>query len=92
MLPAFSDIPAAHWVPLRTTSPIASTCATIRHRSDRAKGWVSRDETLAFVFKLGLAAAKRWRRPRGFEQLAKISEGVTFTDAIETASSNRVVA
>lgn len=84
------DFPAEHWVHLRTTNPIESTLATIRHRSARAKGCVSRDSMLAFVFKLGLAAEKRWRRIRGFEQLAKIIEGVEFTVGVETDSSDRV--
>lgn len=89
---AFYDFPAEHWVHLRTTNPIESTFATIRHRSDRAKGCVSRDSMLAFVFKLGLAAEKRWRRIRGFERLAKVIEGVKFTDGVETVRSDRVAA
>ena len=89
---AFYDFPAEHWVHLRTTNPIESTFATIRHRSDRAKGCVSRDSMLAFVFKLGLAAERRWRRLRGFEQLAKVIEGVKFTDGVETETSDRVAA
>ena len=43
---AFYDYPAEHWVHLRTTNPIESTFATVRHRkkSPRARargqpGW-----------------------------------------------------
>ncbi len=40
----FYDFPAAHWRHIRTTNPIESAFATIRHRTDRAKGCVSRAE------------------------------------------------
>jgi putative transposase len=40
---AFYDFPAEQWVHIRTTNVIESAFATIRHRSDRAKGCVSRD-------------------------------------------------
>lgn len=51
-----------------------------------------RGALLAFVFKLGLAAETRWRRIRGFEQLAKIIEGVKFTDGVETENLDRAAA
>src|SRR6266516_4027216 len=35
---AFYDYPAEHWVHLRTTNPIESTFATVRHRSKITKG------------------------------------------------------
>ena len=38
----FYDFPAAHWAHLRTTNVIESAFATIRHRSSRAKGCVTR--------------------------------------------------
>ena len=34
----FYDFPAAHWVHLRTTNPIESTFATVRHRTRQTKG------------------------------------------------------
>ena len=34
----FYDFPAQHWQSLRTTNPIESTFATIRHRTKRSKG------------------------------------------------------
>ena len=86
------DFSAEHWVHLRTTNPIESTFATLRHRSDRAKGCVIRDSMMALVFKLGLAAEKRWGRIRRFEQLAKIIEGMKFSDGTEIESSDRVAA
>jgi transposase-like protein len=89
---AFYDFPAEHWVHLRTTNPIESTFATIRHRTDRAKGCVTRDSMLAFVYKLGLSAEKRWRRIRGFEYLAKVITGVKFQDGIEVTESRKEAA
>src|SRR4051794_25102186 len=59
---AFYDVPAEHWKHLRTTNPIESTFATIRHRTVRAKGCLSNKTALALIFKLAEAAEKRWRR------------------------------
>lgn len=89
---AFYDFPAEHWLHLRTTNPIESTFATIRHRTDRAKGCVTRDTMLAFVYKLGTCAEKRWRRIRGFEHLAKVITGVKFKDGIEVTESRKAAA
>jgi len=80
---AFYDFPAEHWVHIRTTNPIESTFATIRHRTDRAKGSVSRNTMLAMIYKLGMSAEKRWRKIRGFHHLAKVIHGVKFKDGIE---------
>jgi putative transposase len=80
---AFYDFPAEHWVHLRTTNPIESTFATIRHRTDQAKGCVTRDTMLTMIYKLGMCAEKRWLRIRGFDYLAKVTAGVKFKDGIE---------
>jgi transposase-like protein len=80
---AFYDFPAEHWVHLRTTNPIESSFATIRHRTNQTKGCVTRDTMLAMVFKLGQCAEKNWRRIRGFKHVAKVIEGVRFIDGIE---------
>ena len=80
---AFYDFPAEHWVHIRTTNPIESTFATIRHRTDRTKGCVTRDTMLTMIYKLGMCAEKRWRRIRGFNHLAKVIAGVKFKDGIE---------
>ena len=86
---AFYDFPAEHWVHLRSTNPIESTFATIRHRTDRAKGCVTRETMLTFVYKLGRCAEKRWQRIRGFEHLAKVITGVKFQDGIEMTEPTR---
>lgn len=80
---AFYDFPAEHWVHLRTSNPIESTFGTIRHRTDRANGCVTRGTMLAMIYKLGMCAEKRWRRIRGFNHLAKVIAGVRFNDGIE---------
>ena len=66
---AFYDFPAEHWKHLRTTNPIESTFATVRHRTVRSKGCLSNRTALAMVFKLLEAAQKSWRRLDGHNQL-----------------------
>ncbi len=59
---AFYDYPAEHWVHLRTTNPIESTFATVRHRTKVTKGPGSRAAGLAMAYKLIEAAQARWRQ------------------------------
>jgi transposase-like protein len=59
---AFFDFPAEHWDHLRTSKPIESVFATVRHRTARTKGSLSQKTAKLMVFKLVLAAAKTWRR------------------------------
>jgi putative transposase len=79
---AFYDFPAEHWKHLRTTNPIESTFATVRHRTIRSKGCLSNKTALAMVFKLVDGAQKSWRRLDGHNQLPRVIEGVKFTDGI----------
>ena len=58
---AFYDFPAEHWIHLRTTNPIESTFATVRHRTKVTKGPGSKAAGLAMAFKLIEAAQQRWR-------------------------------
>lgn len=80
---AFYDFPAEHWKHLRTTNPIESTFATVRHRTIRSKGCLSNKTALAMVFKLIEGAQKTWRKLDGHNQLPKIIQGVKFTDGLE---------
>src|SRR5215813_3806901 len=80
---AFYDFPAEHWKHLRTSNPIESTFATVRHRTIRSKGCLSNKTALAMVFKLVEGAQKNWRRIDGNNQLPKLIQGVRFTDGIE---------
>ena len=80
---AFYDFPAEHWRHIRTTNPIESVFATVRHRTVRTKGCLSHGTTLAMVFKLITTASKTWRRLMGNNQLPKIIEGVRFKDGMQ---------
>lgn len=83
----FFDFPAEHWDHLRTTNPIESVFATVRHRTVRTKGALSRQTATLMVFKLVMAAAKTWRRLKGEYQLPKVIKGVRFQDGIEVADA-----
>ena len=76
----FYDFPAEHWDHLRTSNPIESVFATVRHRTVRTKGALSQDTARLMVFKLVMAAAKTWRRLKGENQLPKVIQGVTFRE------------
>jgi putative transposase len=80
---AFYDFPAEHWDHLRTTNPIESVFATVRHRTVRTKGSLSSTTARLMVFKLVVAASKTWRRLKGTNQLPKVIAGVRFSDGIE---------
>jgi len=86
---AFYDFPAEHWVHIRSSNVIESAFATIRHRTDRAKGCLTRAGMLAMIFKLGMSAEHSWRRLRGFEWLAKVIRGVKFRDGVEARTEKR---
>ncbi len=88
----FYDFPAQHWQSLRTTNPIESTFATIRHRTKRSKGCLTRDGMLHMMFKLAECAEKNWRRQRGFDFLAKVITGIKFKDGIEVTADNQKAA
>jgi len=79
---AFYDFPAEHWVHLRTTNPIESTFATVRLRTYKTKGCLSRETGLAMAFKLCLSAQKRWRKLNRSDMMAEVIEGVKFVDGI----------
>jgi transposase-like protein len=79
----FYDFPAEHWDHLRTSNPIESVFATVRHRTVRIKGALSQDTARLMVFKLITAAAKTWRRLKGENQLPKVVQGVKFANGVE---------
>jgi len=84
---AFYDFPAEHWKHLRTSNPIESTFATVRHRTIRSKGCLSNKTALAMVFKLVDAAQKTWRRLDGHNQLPKVVQGAKFKDGLEVVAT-----
>ena len=80
---AFYDFPAEHWDHLRSSNPIESVFATVRHRTVRTKGALSATTAKLMVFKLVMAASKTWRRLKGENQLPKVVAGVIFRDGTE---------
>ena len=88
---AFYDFPAEHWDHLRTSNPIESVFATVRHRTVRTKGALSQRTAKLMVFTLVRAASRKWRRLNGANQLPSVIEGVTFTDGVarREATQNR---
>ena len=79
---AFFAFPAEHWVHLRTTNPIESTFATVRHRTSRTKNCVTRSTFLGLAFKLAEEAAKTWRRIRAPEKVAEVLKGARYEDGM----------
>jgi transposase-like protein len=75
---AFYDYPCEHWVHLRTTNPIESTFATVRHRTKVTKGPGSRAAGLAMAFKLIEAAQDRWRAVNAPHLVALVRAGARF--------------
>jgi transposase-like protein len=75
---AFYDYPAEHWIHLRTTNPIESTFATVRHRTKVTKGPGSKAAGLAMAFKLIEAAEQRWRAVNAPHLVALVRAGARF--------------
>jgi putative transposase len=80
VLLAFYDYPAEHWIHLRTTNPIESTFATVRHRTKITRGPGSRAAGLAMAFKLIEAAQNRWRAVNAPHLVALVRAGATFVN------------
>src|SRR5215510_11561014 len=85
VLLAFYDFPAEHWGHIRTTNPIESTFATVRLRTNKTRGCLSRTTMLAMVYKLWQSAAKRWHRLRAAHYLPEVMSGIAFKDGIRVA-------
>jgi putative transposase len=84
---SFFDFPAEHWDHLRTSNPIESVFATVRHRTVRSKGALSQDTARLMVFKLIMAASRTWRRLKGENQLPKVVRGVRFENGVEITNT-----
>ena len=82
VLLTFYDFPAEHWIHIRTTNPVESTCATVRLRTTKTKGSGSRLACLTMVFKLALAAQKTWRALNASQLITDVIDGVPFVDGI----------
>lgn len=86
----FYDYPAEHWVHVRTTNPIESTFATVRHRMRQTKGCGSRVATMSMVFKLVISAQQGWRKIRGYKLIEKVIRGVQFRNGEEVEIQEKV--
>ncbi len=91
-LPAFCDYPCEHWVHLRTTNPIESTFATVRHRTKVTKGPGSRAAGLAMAFKLIESAQARWRAVNAPHLAALVRAGAIFRDGVLAESPEQAAA
>jgi transposase-like protein len=79
----FYDFPALHWQHIRTTNPIESTFATVRLRTGKTRGCVSRGGMLAMVFKLTKVAEQKWYKLKGSELLVQVTQGIRFKDGTQ---------
>ena len=77
---AFCQFSAEHWQHIRTTNPIESTFATVRLRTAKPRGCLSRATALTMAFQLARCAEKTWRRLRGYHRLTEMMEGIEFVD------------
>ena len=93
VLLAFYDFPAEHWIHLRTTNPIESTFATVRHRTKVTKGPGSKAAGLAMAFKLIEAAQARWRAVNAPSLVALVRAGAQFDKGrlVERQTTNPTV-
>jgi putative transposase len=79
----FYDFPALHWQHIRTTNPLESTFATVRLRTSKTRGCVSRGGMLAMVFKLTKVAEQKWYKLKGSEFLVQVIQGIKFKDGTQ---------
>ena len=86
---AFYDYPAEHWIHLRTTNPIESTFATVRHRTKVTKGPGSRVAGIAMVFKLVQADGPSTRRTSSRSSALARVRGRPAGRAIRTGQPGR---
>jgi transposase-like protein len=92
VLLSFYDYPAEHWIHLRTTNPIESTFATVRHRTRVTKEPGSRAAGLAMAFKLIESAQQRWRAVNAPHLVALVRAGATFRNGQLVERSDLVAA
>jgi len=83
---AYYDFPAEQWKHIRTTNPIESTFATVRHRTIKTKSGLSRQTALAMTHQLMLSAKKKWRKLGGQNRLPEIIEEIELRDGIKHES------
>ncbi len=82
----FYDFPAEHWRHIRSTNVIESTFSTVRLRTYKTKGCLSKKTALTMVFKLIQAAEKNWQRIHGYKLLPVVLSGEEFIDGLLKAA------
>ncbi len=80
---AFYDLPAEHWVHIRTTNPIESIFSTVRLRHDKTRNNGSRKACLAMVFKLCQSAERGFQTLNGSPLIADVLSGVVFENGVK---------
>lgn len=85
----FYDFPARHWQHIKTTNPIESTFATVKHRTRKSRGCFSRETIVASTFKLLQEAQKRWKKLYGHKQLADVVNLIKFKDGVDERILNK---
>ncbi len=88
----FYNFPAEHWQHIRTTNPIESTFATVRLRTEKTKGCLSRQTALTMTFKLLESAQKRWIKLKGSHRVAEVVAGVNFVNGIAQNDTKKRIA
>jgi transposase-like protein len=92
VLLSFYEYPAEHWIHLRTSNPIESTFATVRHRTRVTKGPGSRAAGLAMAFKLIESAQERWRAVNAPHLVALVRAGAAFRNGQLVERNDEVAA
>jgi len=78
----FYDFPAEHWKHLRTSNPIESVFSSVKMRTRKTRGCLSRTTALTMAFRLLLCAQNRWQKLNGSNLLAEVVDNVKFIDGI----------
>jgi len=84
---AFYDFPAEHWKHVRTTNPIESVFATVRDRTRKTRGCLSRKTALSMVYRLMMSAKRGWRKLSAPNRLPEVIRGVVSVDGIMQESA-----
>jgi putative transposase len=85
----FMEMPAEHWIHLRTTNVIESVFAPAKGRTKKTKGAGSRKAGLAMAYKLITTAQRRWRKINAPHLLERVQQGVRFQDGIAVPAPPR---
>jgi putative transposase len=88
----FYDSPLSTRKHIRTTNRIESPFSTVRLRTNKTRGCVSRAGMLAIVFKLTNIAEQKWRSLKGHPRLAKVVRRVNFKDRLQVEEAHKVAA